>query len=90
MDPPLMFTEEFQTEYMQENFKVFDTARVEGNLIGEMIWNFADFATKQEIKRVVGNKKGIFTRDRQPKASAHLLRKRYLAIATGEEMCKAK
>jgi hypothetical protein len=31
--------------------------------------------------RVGGNKKGIFTRDRQPKASAHLVRKRYWAIA---------
>ncbi|PRD23967.1 UNVERIFIED_CONTAM: Beta-glucuronidase [Trichonephila clavipes] len=30
-----------------------------------------------EITRVVGNKKGIFTRERQPKASAKLLRCRY-------------
>jgi hypothetical protein len=36
--------------------------------------------------RVGGNKKGIFTRDRQPKASAHLVRKRYWAIA--EELDK--
>lgn len=31
--------------------------------------------------RVVGNKKGIFTRERQPKASAHLVRKRYWLLA---------
>lgn len=31
--------------------------------------------------RVGGNKKGIFTRDRQPKASAHHLRKRYFILA---------
>ena len=31
--------------------------------------------------RLGGNKKGIFTRNRQPKASAHLLRKRYWALA---------
>ncbi|KAJ4432179.1 hypothetical protein ANN_20795 [Periplaneta americana] len=31
--------------------------------------------------RVGGNKKGVFTRERQPKASAHLLRKRYWAVA---------
>lgn len=31
--------------------------------------------------RVGGNKKGIFTRDRQPKSSAHLVRKRYWTIA---------
>jgi hypothetical protein len=31
--------------------------------------------------RVGGNKKGIFTRDRQPKTSAYIVRKRYWAIA---------
>jgi beta-glucuronidase len=31
--------------------------------------------------RVGGNKKGIFTRDRQPKSSAYLVRKRYWTIA---------
>lgn len=33
------------------------------------------------ISRVGGNKKGVFTRDRQPKASAHLLRKRNFQLA---------
>ena len=33
-------------------------------LLGEMIWNFADFMTKQEPRRVAGNKKGVFTRER--------------------------
>lgn len=28
-----------------------------------------------------GNKKGIFTQDRQPKAAAHFMRKRYWKIA---------
>lgn len=31
--------------------------------------------------RVGGNKKGIFTRNRQPKASAYHLRRRYLKLA---------
>lgn len=31
--------------------------------------------------RVAGNKKGVFTRNRQPKQSAHHLRKRYFALA---------
>lgn len=31
--------------------------------------------------RVGGNKKGVFTRSRQPKAAAHLLRKRYYELA---------
>jgi beta-glucuronidase len=34
------------------------------------------------VTRVGGNKKGIFTRNRQPKASAHHLRKRYWALAS--------
>ena len=29
------------------------------------------------VKRVVGNKKGVLTRERQPKMAAHFLRKRY-------------
>ena len=43
--------------------------------------------------RVAGNKKGILTRQRQPKAAAHLLRQRYLNITleqggskTGDEL----
>lgn len=36
------------------------------------------------ITRVGGNKKGIFTRSRQPKASAHHLRARYLALAAAD------
>lgn len=43
--------------------------------------------------RVIGNKKGILTRQRQPKAAAHLLRQRYLNITleqgtsrTGDEL----
>jgi beta-galactosidase/beta-glucuronidase len=41
------------------------------------VWNFADFMTKQAPKRVYGNRKGVFTRQRQPKAAAHLLRRRW-------------
>jgi len=37
--------------------------------------------TAQGITRITGNRKGIFTRDRQPKASAHLLRLRYHLLA---------
>lgn len=33
------------------------------------------------ITRVGGNKKGIFTRSRQPKAAAHHLRRRYFELA---------
>jgi beta-glucuronidase len=30
--------------------------------------------------RVEGNKKGVFTRDRRPKASVHLLRRRWRGL----------
>lgn len=33
------------------------------------------------MNRVQGNKKGIFTRQRQPKMAAHVIRARYLAMA---------
>ena len=37
------------SDYMSESFKSFDSTKSEGILIGEMIWNFADFMTKQEV-----------------------------------------
>ena len=83
--PSTIFTEEFQTDLMRENFKAFDVGKREKLLIGEMIWNFADFMTKQEYHRAWGNRKGIFTRDRHPKASAHILRKRYHALKKLED-----
>jgi beta-glucuronidase len=46
-------------------------------VVGEQIWNFADFATAPGIMRVDGNKKGVFTRERRPKAAAHMLRQRW-------------
>ena len=39
------------------------------------MWNFADFGTAQAVHRPGGNHKGVFTRDRQPKAAAWLLRR---------------
>ena len=45
--------------------------------IGEHVWNLFDFKTKQGLTRVRGNRKGIFTKDRQPKASAFFLKNRW-------------
>lgn len=39
------------------------------------------------VTRVGGNKKGVFTRNRQPKAVAHLLRKRYFALGREIDQC---
>ncbi|MEI2279762.1 beta-glucuronidase [Paenibacillus polysaccharolyticus] len=74
---PVMFTEEYQVEFYKANHEVFDEFE---HFVGEQVWNFADFATSQGIIRVQGNKKGIFTRDRKPKAIAHELKRRWTNI----------
>jgi beta-glucuronidase len=71
---PQPWSEEYQVEYLDMNHRVFD--RVDA-VVGEQVWNFADFATTSGIMRVGGNKKGAFTRDRQPKAAAFALRRRW-------------
>jgi beta-glucuronidase len=71
---PQPWTEEYQVDYLEMNHRVFD--RIDA-VVGEQMWNFADFDTKPGVFRVDGNKKGAFTRDRRPKASAHLLRRRW-------------
>ncbi|KAF7265787.1 hypothetical protein GWI33_020863 [Rhynchophorus ferrugineus] len=81
MLPTFIWSEEYQVKLMSKHFQAFDYLRSRGFFIGEFIWNFADFKTPQDYTRVGGNKKGIFTRNRQPKASAHHLRKRYWYLA---------
>jgi beta-glucuronidase len=72
---PQPWTEEYQVEYLDMNHRVFDAVDA---VVGEQVWNFADFATSaSSVFRVDGNKKGVFTRDRRPKAAAHLLRRRW-------------
>jgi beta-glucuronidase len=74
-EPAVMFTEEFQCQMLDAYHRAFDKCDF---VVGEHVWNFADFQTKQGVMRVMGNKKGVFTRDRQPKMAAHMLRKRWL------------
>jgi beta-glucuronidase len=45
---------------------------------GTHIWNFADFLTPQHHRRIVLNKKGLFTRARLPKSAAFSVRERWL------------
>jgi beta-glucuronidase len=74
---PQMWSEEYQSELLTMHGRVFDRIPA---VVGEQVWNFADFATSQGIMRVGGNRKGVFTRDRQPKAAAHSLRARWQAM----------
>ena len=42
------------------------------------------YLSSPETTRVGGNKKGMFTRQRQPKMAAHILRERYLKLTQEE------
>ncbi|OBT78442.1 hypothetical protein VF21_00940 [Pseudogymnoascus sp. 05NY08] len=70
----LPWSEEYQVAMLTMYHKVFDSIKA---MAGEHVWNFADFQTKVGTGRVDGNKKGVFTRDRRPKAAAHALRERW-------------
>jgi beta-glucuronidase len=72
--PSVMWSQEYQCEYLDMCHRVFDAYDF---IKGEQVWNFADFQTTEGILRVNGNKKGVFTRQRQPKDSAFYLKKRW-------------
>lgn len=72
--PSVMWSEEYQVEYFKMQHEIFDMFDW---VVGEQPWNLCDFQTVEGKMRVDGNKKGAFTRDRQPKAVAFLLRERW-------------
>jgi len=72
--PPAVWSEDYQVALIAASLQVF---RRIPEVIGEHVWNFADFATAQAVHRPGGNHKGVFTRDRQPKAAAWLLHERW-------------
>lgn len=73
-----IFSEEYQVDFLRAYGEVFDSLPY---ITGEHVWNFADFATAENIKRVGGNKKGVFTRDRSPKMAAHFVKERWEGIS---------
>lgn len=80
--PSVMWSEEYYIEYMSAYFKVFDNFKC---VRGEQLWNFADFQTVEGIMRADGNKKGIFTRNRQPKMVAHYIRNRWTKLSNSHK-----
>lgn len=74
---PEMFSEEFQVEYLEAMNCILDKYDF---VIGEHPWNFADFDTVQGPMRAGGNHKGLFTRDRNPKMAAHMIKKRWTTM----------
>ena len=73
--PAQVFTEDYQRDLVAMYLDVADRYDF---VIGMHIWNFADFQATQSISRVGGmNLKGVFTRARQPKMVAYLLKERW-------------
>ncbi len=70
--PAVMFSEEYQSRTIELQY---EAVRKLPWCIGTHVWNFADFRVGQSLTRVVNNRKGVFTRDRQPKLAAHTLRR---------------
>jgi beta-glucuronidase len=72
---PNPWSEDYQVALLEMSHRVFD--RIDA-VVGEQIWNFADFAVAPGILRTGGaNRKGIFTRTREPKAAVETLRRRW-------------
>ncbi|HKS92141.1 MAG TPA: beta-glucuronidase, partial [Tepidiformaceae bacterium] len=72
----LPWTEDYQDRLLDVYHRVFDRIPT---MVGEHVWNFADFQTSPGFFRVDGNKKGVFTRERRPKTVAYALRNRWTA-----------
>jgi hypothetical protein len=51
---PQPWSEEYQVEYLDMNHRVFDSIDA---VVGEHVWNFADFATTPGIMRVGGTRR---------------------------------
>ena len=71
------WSEEVQEDMFDMFHRVFDDF---DEVVGEQMWNFADFQTVSGILRAGGNKKGMFTRDRKPKSAAYRVRARWQAM----------
>lgn len=67
-----MWTEDYQSDLIEAYWRVIDTHPA---CMGGHVWNFADFRTAQHGRRAVLNRKGVFTRERDPKRAAFTLRR---------------
>ncbi len=78
--PAEMFSEEYQAQAIAAHYA---EARKRPWVIGTHAWTFADFKAAQSVTRVIFNHKGVFTRERQPKLAAHVLRKLWTGAEPG-------
>jgi beta-glucuronidase len=86
--PPLMWTEEYQAEYVRGHLEV---AARKDFVAGMQVWHYADFAAVQSVMRVGGvNMKGVFTRTRQPKMAVEVLREFWVKDGGAADSGKAE
>ena len=78
-DPPEMWTEEYQAELIKTYWKVLTSKEY---VTGGHIWTFADFRTPQSSRRTILNRKGIFTRIREPKLAAKIVKELFRKTPT--------
>ena len=75
VEPSQMWSEDYQSDLIAMYLDVLGSLPF---VVGTHPWCFADFRTAQSIMRVGSlNLKGVFTRDRQPKRAAHMLREQW-------------
>lgn len=72
--PSVQWSENYQVETLMEQQEIFNEFP---SVAGELVWSFADFQTVEGLTSVDGNKSGIFTRNRQPKMAAYVLKSKW-------------
>jgi beta-glucuronidase len=70
--PEVMFSEEYQSKTIELQYEAIQDKPW---FLGVHVWNFADFRVAQSLTRIIHNRKGVFTRSRQPKLAAHMLKR---------------
>ncbi|MCS7110678.1 MAG: beta galactosidase jelly roll domain-containing protein [Ignisphaera sp.] len=78
-DPPQMWSEEYQAEMIRSYIGALIK---KSYIVGLHIWNFADFRTPQNPLRTILNRKGVYSRDRQPKLSVAVVSTLFRSIPT--------
>jgi len=63
-EPPVAWSEEYQELFLR---RYIEELAKKPYVRGLHIWNYADFRTPQNPRRVILNTKGLYTRDRRPK-----------------------
>jgi len=77
--PPEMWSEEYQAEFIKTYWDVLLSKHY---IFGGYIWNFADFRVGQSTWRTMLNRKGIFTRTRDPKLAVKVVKELFTKTPT--------